>query len=420
MTTQMTPEAGLSQVEKPGLLKRPLWILSGQVGVIVAVFIGFGARAGAKPKLTALLLLVCLLGLIGFGPLRRVNRIVISAPVVAITAWWMASYLWTFNTFGWWTDTQLVMPFVVACVVLVGLLPKEALRAALLAGCYLAIAYTVLEIAIHPGRATANPDGVPGWRGGFIHKNSMGPFMVFAVLVMASFDRPSMRRTLAILTASGLVVASQSTTALGAGLVTLLVYTFLRRLAASTRPARASLVVGALGVVILLSALSSSIFSTILGLSGKDATLTGRTDIWDGVWQAVEQRPWQGYGAGGVWGNPSVDPARSIMRSLGFTVFHSHNGFLEIMLLLGFVGLGLYVWLMGSTIRLGLANLREDTPVAVFGICYVVLVVVASLSEVVVFGIWLGVLCAIHCLMLRMDSHRRLALARTGVRAQDL
>jgi O-antigen ligase len=396
-------EAGESSI---GLMRRPLWIVSGQLGVIIAVVLGFGARTGLKPKMVVLLLLVCLVGLIGFGPPGGARRIIVTAPVVAITAWWMFSYLWTTNVYGWWTDTQLGMPYVVALVVLVGVLPPDAFRRALVAACYVAIAYTVLELITHPANAMVNPDGVPGWRGGFIHKNGMGPFMVFAALTIATFDRPSLRRYLGVLTAIGLVVMSQSSTALGAGVVTLLICLLLRRLAVSERSARASLVVGALCLAVLIGVLSRTVFSTVLGLSGKDSTLTGRTEIWKGVWNAIERQPWQGYGAGGVWSNPAADPGYTIRRGLGFTVYHSHNGLLEILLLLGVVGLGLYVWLMWSTMRSALNNLRGETETAVFTVGYIVLIVVLSITEVAVLGIWLGLLCALNCLMVRIDAKR--------------
>ena len=264
---ELQPTAAESQ--PVGLMRRPLWVVSGQLGVIVAVVIGFGARSGLKPKMLIVLLVACLIGLIGFGPPGRGKRIIVTAPALLITAWWLLSYLWTSNVFGWWTDTQLVVPYVVACVVFAGLLPRRDLRSALVAACYVAIGYTLLELMIHPGTAMMNPDGVPGWRGGFGHKNAMGPFMVFAVLTLWSFDRRSPRRTIAIGTAIALIVMSQSSTAVGAGLVTLLICMFVRRLAASARPARASLVIGALGVGRACSACSGPPSSP--GSSGSSA-----------------------------------------------------------------------------------------------------------------------------------------------------
>jgi O-antigen ligase len=405
-TLHPSPVADPDHAEAPlSVLRRPLWIVSGQLSVVVAIVIGFGARGDMKPKIVIALLSCCLIGLVAFSPVGRVRRIVLTAPVVAVTTWWILSYLWTFNAFGWWTDTQLVIPYVITCVVAAALLPADALRRALVAACYVAIGLTIVELVLHPAAATVSGGG-PGWRGGFIHKNSMGPFMVFAALTIASFDRPSLRRRVGLLVAIGLTVLSQSTTALAAGVVTLLIWMLLHRLAASTRAARASLVIGALAIAAIGWVLSNTLIPAILGMRGKDSTLTGRTDIWNGVVRAIEQRPWQGYGVGGVWHDPSVDPAHSIMNGLGHTAFHSHNGYLEILLLLGVVGLALFVWLLISTVRLGLVNLRRDTPMAVFAVSYVVLIAVLSITEVVVFGIWLGLLCGVHGLMSSARAHR--------------
>jgi O-antigen ligase len=261
-------------------------------------------------------------------------------------------------------------------------------------------------MGLHWGSATINPDGAAGWRGGFPHKNAMAPFMVFAILVLTSLDRPSLRRRAACLLALVLIVMSQSTSALAAGVVVLVACVFLRRFAASETPGRASLLVGGMSGVLVAALLSSTLLPLLLGVRGKDSTLTGRTDIWREVWRAIQRRPWTGYGIGGVWSDPSVDPARSIVRSLGFVVFHAHDGFLEILLLLGVVGLALFVWLLVSTIRLGLVNLRHDTPMAVLAVGYSLLVIVYSISEVIVFGIWLAVLAAFNCLITMADADR--------------
>lgn len=389
------------------LLQRPLWILVGQMGVVFAVFVGFGAAGVLRPKIVIAALTCLLVGTIALGPVRRVNQLVVTAPVVAITFWWLASYLWTFNVFGWWTDTQQNLPYVIACVVLIGLLPNESFRAALVAGCYLAIAYTVFQLLIHPATATVNPDGVAGWRGGFVHKNEMGPFMLVAVLALVSFDRPGRRRTVGIVVACALALAARSTTALGAALVTLIVVAMLRRLARSDRKARASIVVTSIFAVAVGWLLYSTVVPALLGLSGKDSTLTGRTEIWSGVWGKINDRPWQGYGIGGVWSDPSAEPARSILQGLGFTVFHSHNGYLEVLLLLGAVGLAILSWLMASLVRLALADLRRDTAASLFEIGFVLLMAILSITEVAVFGIWLGLLCALQTSAAREAYRRR-------------
>lgn len=73
----------------------------------------------------------------------------------------------------------------------------------------------------------------------------------------------------------------------------------------------------------------------ILGLLGKDMTLTGRTELWPLVIDAITQKPILGYGYGAFWGIKS----ESIWRTLLWEAPHSHNGALEISLQLGVVGL---------------------------------------------------------------------------------
>lgn len=390
-----------------GLRRFPAWILAGQFGVVFAVVWGFGARAGLPPKAVILVLAMSCAAAIVLAPIHRWRRIVVSVPLAALLGWWFASYLWTTNTFGWWADSEKALPYVVAMVVLAGILPARAFTTAIAVACYAAIALVVLELVIRPGTATINTDGVPGWRGSFLHKNLMGPFMVFAILALASFDKPSLRRRVAMGTAAFLVVMSQSASALSAGLVTLLVYLLLKRIAVGTRPTRAVLGIGAVGAVLLAIATSSVLFSTLLGLQGKDTTLSRRTHVWNAVVPVIQEQPLRGYGIGGVWSNPAVDPGRSIMRYLGFTVFHAHNGLYEILLLLGVVGLVLYLWVVVAAVRLAAVNLRTETSTSAFVVGFVVLLVMLSISEVVVFGIWLALLAGFSTVLMRADARRR-------------
>ncbi len=404
---------------RPALTQRPIWILSGQLGVLVAVVMGFGALGPAKPKLLVLLLLVCVGGLVMLGPAKRIGRIIVAAPTVAIVTWWIASYFWTFNIYGWRSETQNLVPLIVAFVVLVSLLPGRYFQSALAAGCYAGIGYTVLQLIVHPGAAMVNPDGVPGWRGGFIHKNAMGPFMLFAVLAIASFDRPSWRRRIAIFVALVLIVMSKSTTTIAAGFVVLIVYLVVTRLSVASSRASATIILGALGAVMLVAGFFSYIGPALLGISGEDPTLSRRTDIWAGVIEAIDKRPWIGYGAGGVWGNPNAEPGRSIRRNLGFHIAHAHNGFLEILLILGIVGLALFVWLQLATIRLAIRNLRTESTISRFVISYIVLTIMLSIVEVAFLGIWLALLCAFNCWMLGIDLRRRRTVGSLPTVASD-
>lgn len=84
-------------------------------------------------------------------------------------------------------------------------------------------------------------------------------------------------------------------------------------------------VLGALELLTNLAALSEVL--------GRDPTLTGRTDLWRFGIYLIERKPLFGYGYAVAW------------EKLGwyFKVVHIHNGFLQVALDLGLIGLGLCV-----------------------------------------------------------------------------
>lgn len=74
---------------------------------------------------------------------------------------------------------------------------------------------------------------------------------------------------------------------------------------------------------------------TVLGWVGQSTTLDGRASLWDYLWELTTQRPVRGWGWQAVW--RVVDPSRT--NGLG----SAHNGFLEVYLGIGLLGLGLIV-----------------------------------------------------------------------------
>jgi exopolysaccharide production protein ExoQ len=84
--------------------------------------------------------------------------------------------------------------------------------------------------------------------------------------------------------------------------------------------------------------------NTIFELMGKDKTLTGRGEFWPSLIAAIQRRFLFGYGYQGFWQSwrGPENPAGQIMNPNGFTPTHSHNGFLELALDLGLVGIGLF------------------------------------------------------------------------------
>ena len=72
---------------------------------------------------------------------------------------------------------------------------------------------------------------------------------------------------------------------------------------------------------------------------GKDLTLTGRTDFWPFLWEMIYKRPRLGYGFGAFWNiDPYGGPNAYIVRAAGWQVPSAHNGFLELLLVVGMIG----------------------------------------------------------------------------------
>lgn len=183
----------------------------------------------------------------------------------------------------------------------------------------------------------------PGaWRGVWLEKNALGGLMAIGALVQiaAAIYAPQRRLlwiAMAVISAT-LVILSQSKTSL---LSLMLGLAVLGTCAVARRgPAAAVLACW----IAVSSALVASAFllvapDLLLDTLGKDATLTGRTTLWQAAWRQLETRPLLGFGYGVLWDKPDGwGPAAWIAHDAKFRAGHAHNGWLETALGLGFVG----------------------------------------------------------------------------------
>ncbi len=84
----------------------------------------------------------------------------------------------------------------------------------------------------------------------------------------------------------------------------------------------------------------------VVDLLGKNLELNGRFPIWSLMLEQAWKSPWLGYGFAGFWTSDASDPIfslswASLAREAGVR-FNSHNGYLELLLQLGLVGLTLF------------------------------------------------------------------------------
>jgi exopolysaccharide production protein ExoQ len=83
----------------------------------------------------------------------------------------------------------------------------------------------------------------------------------------------------------------------------------------------------------------------VLGVLGRDPTLTHRTELWPAVIEMIRQHPWLGYGYGAFWLGWSGESAHVslwVLESGDPPILHAHNGFLDLWLDLGLLGLATF------------------------------------------------------------------------------
>jgi exopolysaccharide production protein ExoQ len=98
----------------------------------------------------------------------------------------------------------------------------------------------------------------------------------------------------------------------------------------------------------------------LIALLGRDSTMTGRTEIWQAVLQAIMKHPLLGYGFAAFWLSLRGESA-NIIVALRWAVPAAHNGFLEIWLQLGAAGLFLFAAGFLFALRSALRGLRQPS-----------------------------------------------------------
>jgi hypothetical protein len=145
--------------------------------------------------------------------------------------------------------------------------------------------------------------------------------------------------------AMGLLAGSASATSLGAyaGVTLLLVTIWACRSKRFGLAARiltvAALVLGPLACL-TFGLTPQSLFD----LLGRESNLTGRTDFWPYLQQAISERPILGYGYDAFFRSQEGLDTLSyyVVEAGGWSPYHAHNSFLQILLDSGYVGLSVF------------------------------------------------------------------------------
>ena len=120
---------------------------------------------------------------------------------------------------------------------------------------------------------------------------------------------------------------------------------------------------------------------SLLSSVGRDTTLSGRTDIWRYVWDQIQLRPWLGYGLAAFW-NGLDGPSGYIQLAMRISVIYAHNGFLDIWLSIGLIGLSVFLIGFFSAAKQSLALLRKtNTPEGFWPVLLLSYILLSNLTE---------------------------------------
>jgi exopolysaccharide production protein ExoQ len=207
-----------------------------------------------------------------------------------------------------------------------------------------AVLSLLLALAL-PTYGISDDPFTPGdWRGVFDHKNNLGSSMVLGAMVFLLLATSSHKlRWLAwvcFILSLALLLLSNSVTALVVFLTLLVLLPLFRALRWRYTLAVPFLIfaVVLVGAVAVYSVSNTEI---VLNTLGRDATLTGRTQLWDVVLDMIREQPWLGYGYSAFWLGLEGPSAR-LWLATGQEYSHAHNSFLDLWLQLGLLGVAVF------------------------------------------------------------------------------
>lgn len=322
---------------------------------------------------------------------RRSLSDMLRAPILLIPLYALISTAWSQHPSMTLRSATLLFLTMAIAVALGSRMTAQRLTGTL----FCALLVSVLASAIFGKPASAA--GL-GWAGLFGSKNIFalyGVLLLLVTLCLWSRSRKSLLRLflLGVFGISAIVIfTTNSVGAMGAGLLAMLTSLLIGSLGRITPASRLpllamALLIGVIGVSLLLAS-ESAWLPKAFEASGKDATLTGRTDLWRLAQQYIAEKPFlgTGYRAFWVWGNMGAEDLWAAFHIASRTGFHFHNTYLSNAVELGLIGMTLQIFfLLVLSRRLLQEAVAAPTAETAWAGGFLVLILVRSLIEVDLF-----------------------------------
>lgn len=201
------------------------------------------------------------------------------------------------------------------------------------------------------------------WRGVFHQKNVLGRNMALSLITFLLLSREMPRHRLVL---SALVVASAFTLVLSTSATAIVAMVGVLLVWAAMRIVRLSTPLIGLALILLIT-LGTGVgawtlvnIDDVLAPLGREATLTGRIQLWEALIRELKAGSHIfGYGYGAFWGELPA-PGAQVRAIIGWDAKGAHNGVLEILLQVGLFGLVFLTLYLGHFLKHALQWTRNS------------------------------------------------------------
>jgi len=305
---------------------------------------------------------------------------------------------------------KMVGALTMAMLIATELNPAAALRSLLARYLRVVLIGSLFTILFVPsiGRAV-NYDGSISNAGICFGKNGLGQCALAATLLAAIPIISDLRRGMVFENISMLSLAliilmlSHSSTSLVVCVVVLAILILIRAFATINVIHAGGIALFTVIMLVASFALAESLtpnFSIadyVIESLGKDSTLTGRTELWADVWKLSSERPVLGHGTGSFWVG-DVGVSKPIMETYYWPPNQAHNGYLDVIGELGFVGLALVMCVAIYGLYTAFRTLPDNFQYAMLRIALIFSVLLLNITESsfcrITHRVWLFMLLA--------------------------
>lgn len=271
--------------------------------------------------------------------------------------------------------------------------PRKTMESIFKRTIYILIPFSLLLVKYFPkyGVQFSSWSGIRSWIGVTTQKNGLGRlcliatfFLIWTLVRRWQGKNPPIWKyqthieifilliSIHLLRGPAGVKSATAVTALEAGLLVYLGINLIKKFGLNLK---ASFIIITLAIIIIFGIYTifagGASLKFYVSAVDRDASLTGRTEVWAILLPIALQRPIFGHGFGGFW---TQKLRKEIMSE-------AHSGYLDVILNLGFIGILLVSIFLLSSSRKAHRELSQDFDWGVLWICFLIMSVVHNITE---------------------------------------